>query len=73
MEGTNSVAQFQPEDIKNDATKTFMSALKTVGYNKPNPIEGQTFGYFTALAAIEGLRVAERTRPGDRSSRTCAR
>ena len=58
MEGTNSVAQFQPEDIKNDATKTFMSALKTVGYNKPNPIEGQTFGYFTALAAIEGLRVA---------------
>lgn len=56
--GIDAVGQFQNADLKTPATKAMMAALATTGYHKPNPEEGQSFGYFPALACIKGLQVA---------------
>jgi branched-chain amino acid transport system substrate-binding protein len=52
-------SQWAPSELKTQATVQLMSALaKYAHYTKPNPLEGQMYGWLAADLAIKGLQVA---------------
>ena len=52
-------SQWAPSELKTPATIALMNALaKYAKYSKPNPLEGQMYGWLAADLAIKGLQVA---------------
>jgi branched-chain amino acid transport system substrate-binding protein len=59
LQGIGLTSGTQPTYIDNDASKTILSALKQyAGYDKPNPTEGQLFGWYAADLMVRGLQEA---------------
>jgi ABC-type branched-subunit amino acid transport system substrate-binding protein len=58
MDGIMFPSQFRPWVLPGPGVTAFKAAMATVGYHKPNPQQGQTFGYFAADLMAEGLKRA---------------
>ena len=58
-QGLDFSSPYEPEDIKDPATTSFLAALKKyMGWNEPNITQAIHFGWFTTETMLAGLKVA---------------